>query len=131
MSTAKKVLGLFKKEPAAGWCPADRPYPQLTANIVGVPAQPGIYALWHRGVRPQWLRVAAVKNLASALAALATADEIVALRIDVFVAWAQPPANQHAGIVRFLGETLRPARQDASDPAVVSVAFPLPPGTTV
>lgn len=127
----KKVLGLFKKEaPAIGWLPADRAYPRLATNIAGVPAQPGIYALWHRGVRPQWLRVGAAKNLASAFVELAEAPEIAALGIDVFVTWAVPPANQHAGIVRFLIDTLQPALQDVAVDAAPT-AFPLPPGTTL
>lgn len=127
----KKVLGLFKKEAAVvGWLPTDRPYPRLAANIAGVPAQPGIYALWHRGVRPQWLRVGTARNLASAFVELAESPDIVALGIDVFVTWATPPAPQHAGIVRFLAKTLQPALQDVVAD-VPAVAFPLPPGTTL
>lgn len=126
----KKMLGLFKKETPVGWLPEDRAYPRLAANIAGVPTQAGIYALWHRGVRPQWLRVGAAKNLASTFAELAEEPEIVTLGIDVFVTWATPPAAQHAGILRFLIDTLQPALQDVSSDAA-PVAFPLPPGTTL
>ncbi len=127
----KKVLGLFKKEPdVRGWFPADGAYPRLSANITGVPARPGVYTLWHRGVRPQWLRVGAANNLASMFAEMVDAPEIVALGVDVFVTWALPPANQHAGIIRFLADVLQPALQDTVD-AVAPIAFPLPPGTTL
>ncbi len=131
MNPPKKILSLFKKDPApVGWLPADRLYPRLAADMAGVPAQPGIYALWQRGVRPQWLRVGAAKNLAAALAELAQAPDIAALGIDVFAAWTVPPASQHAGIVRFLCETLHPALQEDAHDAP-PIAFPLPPGTTL
>lgn len=131
MTPTKKILGPFKKDPVAiGWLPADRAYPRLAANMAGVPGQPGIYALWHRGVRPQWLRVGATKSLASVFAEMADAPEITSLGVDVFVTWAQPPASQHAGIARFLADTLQPVLQDAVD-ATTPIAFPLPPGTTL
>ena len=133
MTPPKKILSLFKKAaPAADWLPTDRAYPRLAADIQDVPAEPGIYALWQRGVRPQWLRVGAVKNLASALAEMANAPDIAALGVDVYVTWAMPPASQHAGIVRFLGETLSPALQTSDvDPKSAPMTFPLPPGTTL
>jgi len=133
MTPPKKILSLFKKAPPpAEWLPTDRAYPRLAADIKDVPAEPGIYALWQRGVRPQWLRVGAVKNLASALAEMADAPDIAALGVDVYVTWAVPPAPQHPGVVRFLAETLTPALQASDvDPKVAPIAFPLPPGTTL
>ncbi len=138
---ARKILGMFRKaEPApAGWLPADRAYPSLAATIPGVTNQPGIYALWQLGVRPQWLRVGAAGNLASALAQMMDVMELGEQPAStVFVAWAYPPSGQHSGIVRFLADALQPALQgvalasDASgDLAAAAITYPLPPGTKI
>ena len=141
MKPPRAVLGMFKKTaPLAPveWLPAGFEYPRLATNIASVPGQPGIYALWHRGVRPQWLRVGAVKHLASAFTEMTKAPDIAGLGVDVYVTWAMPPAADHAGIIRFLAENLRPALQrgactwDATvDPEAAVITFPLPPGSTL
>lgn len=142
-SFTKLVSGMLAgKDPQTQmWRPLDQPYPRLMdldPAALGLSGQDGIYAVWHLGVRPQWLRIGAAPNLAAALSQLAQTPWINAHKDNygVFVAWAFPPQNQSAGLARYLAETLSPAFQSAPfpgdrafDPAVSPIACPLPPGT--
>ena len=143
MSFTKLMSGMLAgKDPAPPmWLPVDRPYPRLMGlhpEPCGLLGREGLYAVWHLGVRPQWLRVGAAANLGAALPQLAQMSWVAAHKDNhgVFVAWAFAPENQIAGLVRYLGETLSPAYQRepfagdrALDPTVLSIACPLPPGT--
>ncbi len=142
-SFTKLVSGLIagKASQAQMWRPLDQPYPRLLdldPAALGLSSQDGIYAVWHLGVRPQWLRVGAASNLAAALSQLAHTSWIIAHKDNqgVFVAWAFPPQNQSTGLIRYLAETLSPAFQTepfpedrAFDPAVRPIECLLPPGT--
>lgn len=136
---SKVMGGLRALQQQQPWLPSDQPYPPLLAlDFAAAGARDGLYAVWHLGVRPQWLRVGAAADLGAALGALARMPWIVGHGNNggIFVAWAYPPKADHAGIVRFLAETLKPAYQHenfAPDLAFPSEAvphiFPLPPGT--
>jgi hypothetical protein len=133
-----KVLGGLRalQQP---WLPADQKYPRLLSLDPALPgAKEGIYAVWHLGVRPQWLRVGATANLGASLSSLAKMPWIIGHdgNAGIFVAWAYPLKDQQVAIVRFLAETLKPAYQDHNfapdvtfDPKIVPRPFPLPPGT--
>lgn len=135
------VFGGLEPASAQMWRPLDRPYPRIMEvdiAVEGLVGQPGIYAIWHLGVRPQWLRVGATLNLGVTLSQLAHVRWIVAHKDNngVFAAWAFRPQEQSAGLVRYLAETLSPAYQGEPipgdlvlDPDVPSVVCPLPPGT--
>ena len=143
--TLSKLVGsiLAIKDPGALpiWHPVDQPYPRLLdfdPAAAGLLYQDGIYAIWHLGVRPQWLRVGATANLGGAFGEIARATWIGAFHGNkgVFIAWAMPPPDQCAGIARFLAAKLQPAFQRESFPgdrsldhAVQPIAWPLPPGT--
>src|SRR5690349_15904035 len=113
-NAAKKILGLFKKAPETSiWQPAAQLYPRLAPEIPGLAKQAGIYALWHLGVRPQWLRVGAVRDLADAFKQMSAHSAVVQhAGAGVFLAWSSPAPAQTAGIVRFLTIRLAPALQD-------------------
>ena len=140
VSLSKLVGGLLAKE-AGPWRPVGKPYPRLVdfnAGAEGLTGQPGIYAVWHLGVRPQWLRVGAASHLGIALSGLA-AQPWIAQHHDnagVFVAWACVATEQCSGMVRYLAANLRPAFQAEAydgdlpvDPAATLISIMLPPGT--
>jgi hypothetical protein len=140
ISLGKLVGGLLGAKDAPGpWRPHDVPYPRLLeVDAESLKGRQGVYAVWHLGVRPQWLRVGAADDLGAALGGLAHAAWIVRHQDNagVYVAWADVPPEQQGGVVRFLTETLKPAFQHevyagdrAADPAATVIAFTLPPGT--
>jgi len=136
-----QLLGdMLKAKEAAFWHPVGQLYPRLldfdplAAGLVG---KSGLYVVWHLGVRPQWLRVGATRDLGASVNELKCATWVVRHQSNagIFVAWAMPEFVQCAGFARFLAETLKPAYQDAPlaldvvDGIVAAVACPLPPGT--
>lgn len=138
------VLSLFKKPkpPADAWHPATGVYPSLfdlAGHTAALDGKGGVYALWHLGVRPQWLRIGAAGDLLGCLRVLSAVPQVAAYRGNggLFVAWTFPEAARLPGIAHHLRARLEPALQylvipgeAVLDPAVVPVAFPLPPGTT-
>jgi len=139
---AKLMAGILpakKNADADFWSPVQKPYPRLAnIDVAGLAGREGIYALWHLGVRPQWLRVGATADLGAALQALAQEPWITAHgdNAGVFAAWAFPPPDQTRGMARYLSERLKPAMQSttfagdlAFDSSVDAVVCALPPGT--
>jgi hypothetical protein len=138
------VLSLFKKPkpPENSWYPAAATYPSLfdlSGHASTLEGRAGLYALWHLGVRPQWLKVGAGTNLMDCARAAALAPQIAAFRGNggLFMAWAFPAATQMPGIVLHLQTRLAPTLQYLSlpgniviDAAAAPTVFPLPPGTT-
>jgi hypothetical protein len=120
------------------WQPQGQPYPRLVgfdAAAAGLSRTPGVCVVWHLGVRPQWLKVAASADLAATIAAAATAAPIVAFQPNggLYVAWLRCDPPRAAAIAAHLIGTLSP-RWRACDlpgetpPAAVAESFPLPPG---
>lgn len=130
------------KGKAPAWHPGEGAYPSLFA--LGVHAQAvkgkgGVYAVWHLGVRPQWLRIAAGDDLLVCLNAVAQALDVSPFRGNggIFAAWAFVDAPRRPGIVVHLRARLAPVLRDAAFPgetrwmgAPGPMAYPLPPGTT-
>jgi hypothetical protein len=138
ISLASLVSGILKAAPPAQiWQPDGKPYPRLlNFNTDGLKGRQGLYAVWHLGVRPQWLRVGAAVDLGGSLAGLKTAPWIALHENNagVFAAWAFAPPAEAAGMARFLADKLTPAFQMEScmndlPLDVAPVAVPLPPGT--
>ncbi|MHB1207682.1 MAG: hypothetical protein ACYCZX_19115 [Rhodospirillaceae bacterium] len=137
------VLSLIKKPkpPEDAWYPASGVYPSLFDLAGHTPAldgKGGVYALWHLGVRPQWLRIGAGADLLGCLRALPAVPQVAAYRGNggLFVAWTFPEAARAPGIILHLQARLEPVLQYLAvageavlDPAVAPVAFPSPPGT--
>lgn len=139
VSLGKLVGGLLAgKESASPWRPEDL-YPRLLGlDVSNLKGRQGIYAVWHLGVRPQWLRVGGGADLAATLTGLAAVPWIAQHQNNagVFVAWAFVTPVQLPGMVRFLAEKLSPAFQNefyegdlVVDPAVAPVTIMLPPET--
>jgi len=146
MVVGKRLKSLVKQltEPPAAkspWRPSDKPYPLLSevdpaaAGLVGVP---GIAAIWHLGVRPQWLRVVAARDLAAAIRSAAQNPAIISYKPNggVYVAWAPLPLPALHGHVQHLTAILKPLLQTArltsevdQPPDTKPLDFPLPPGT--
>jgi hypothetical protein len=138
VSLGKLVGSILKAAPPAQlWQPDGKPYPRLLAfNPEGVKGRQGVYAVWHLGVRPQWLRVGATADLGESFTALKEAPWIVLHENNagVFAAWTFAPPAEAAGMARFLAEKLTPAFQAERCTGdlpldVAPIAAPLPPGT--
>ena len=82
-----------------------------TPMLEDLKEQGGLYAFWHRGVRPQWIYVGYTGNLGEALEA-AQEDSALALydlNEGVFAAWAACLPNQRQAAVMHLRHILEPA----------------------
>jgi hypothetical protein len=138
---ASHVARLWSGQSAAPgpWLPHDTPYPRvlgLDVAAVGLMGQPGLYACWHLGVRPRWVRVGAATDLGAAVVRLQKQHAIVRTDANggLFMTWALLPVERLAGTVGFLAEHLRPMLQFlAIDGEIIptssGASFPLPPGT--
>lgn len=99
------------------WQPRDAPYPRLLAADVPMAAlqgQSGVYAIWHLGVRPQWLRVRAAQDLASAIAAAKSHAPILTFQPNggLYVSWMLAAAERAPGLAATLIGQLRPVAQE-------------------
>tara|TARA_R110000868_G_scaffold47339_3_gene155366 strand:- start:1639 stop:2028 length:390 start_codon:yes stop_codon:yes gene_type:complete len=125
----------------AFWQPGDQVYPRLSefdATVSGLEDLGGVYAIWHLGVRPQWLRIGASENLSKTFEILTALEDVAVFDRNrgVFVAWAPVPEEQWAGIVKSLTARLAPALQglrleteSSIEEDALPVDCPLPPGT--
>ena len=139
--TFKSLVDKFRTTDAAAspWFPRDAPYPLLvTFDPVMVQPVAGIAAVWHLGVRPQWLKIAAAANLQVLIRSAAQNAAIISYRPNggVYLAWAPLPANQMHGAAAHLIGRLKPALQtvrlhgEVDIPADAKHAtIPDPPGT--
>jgi len=77
----------------------------------GGPQTGGVFALWHLGVRPQWVYVGAADDLASAFDAARNDPDMLAYDRNggLYVAWADLPPEQRPGVVVHLRAALVPA----------------------
>jgi len=99
----------------------------------------GLYAIWHLGVRPQWLRVGAASDLGGAFFGLRQATWVASHEgnAGIYLAWAFPPSGQALGMAKLLAERLKPTFQSEPfspdqtlDPTTPAIDCPLPPGTS-
>jgi hypothetical protein len=116
------------------------PYPRLLTldpAASGLARQSGVYACWHLGVRPRWLRVGGGADLGALLRCLQMHDLIAACEANggVFVAWALLPPHDIASAAGALAEQLGPAFQHIAIEGEMMPStggfFPLPPDTPV
>ncbi len=123
------------------WHPGDQIYPRLVEMDFaghGLVGKGGIFALWHLGVRPQWLKVGGSRNLAETLSAFSQHDDVLTYDRNrgVFAAWAFSQPEKWEGQIKFLAEQLNPSLQMLSTASEIELgneitpsACPLPPGT--
>jgi hypothetical protein len=140
----KKIAGALaagRDKASSAWQPAEGAYPRLAGlDPRTLAAQPGLYLIWHLGVRPQWLRAGFSRDLGSAVAVLAEAPEITvfAAHDGPYFAWRPCAPGDAPGLVNFLTARLTPALQGLVlacdvpiDVAAPAVPCALPPGTEV
>ncbi len=122
---------------ASPWKPAGQPYPSLqTFDVKTLAGQAGVYAAWHLGVRPRWLRVGGAADLGAALTKLRALPEVqAAITHDgVYFAWATGVADIPTALAS-LNAALQPYLHsldlagEIKAAAKVDKAFPLPPGS--
>lgn len=83
----------------------------LTAEIAALSGIGGVYAIWHRGVRPGWVYVGASKDLCKSLQEARDTPGILAFesRGGLYVSWSPVVPDCRDGVVKFLKETCSPA----------------------
>ena len=142
-SLAKTMTGLFAQVFAASpapWLPSDTPYPALVRiepETMGLVRAAGVYALWHLGVRPRWLRVGGGDDLAALLAAQRHDPEVEIFNANggVYCAWALLALPQIPAVLASLTAQLQPVLRSSSCAGAAVAAepgtqpFPLPPGS--
>lgn len=104
---------------AAAWQPATGHYPRLlTYDARGLAGRPGLYLLWHLGVRPQWLRAGFSQDLGAAVAQLAADPGVAAFEAHdgPFFAWSFCAPAAAAGFVNYLARRLNPVLQARAFP---------------
>lgn len=122
------------------WQPVGTPFPRLMGfNPTMFDGKSGLYAIWHLGVQPQWLRTGHAADLGAAVRQLMEASWVKTHKANagILLAWAFMPVAQGAGYARDLVERLKPAFQSAPfwadaalDEGTQRVSCPLPPGTS-
>lgn len=99
------------------WQPRGAPYPRLLAPdlpLTSLQGKSGLYAIWHLGVRPQWLRVRAAVDLSAAIMAAKALPTVLAYQPNggLYVAWMLAPAERALGLAARLIADLRPVIQE-------------------
>jgi hypothetical protein len=136
----KLLRGIASAPEAPGVQWVSAPYPRLVGfNAAVLDGKSGLYAIWHLGVRPQWLRAGFAMNLGAAVRQLVDMPWVKMHEgnTGIFLAWAFVTPVQGMGLARDLVEKLKPAFQaepflaDATlDEGVARASCPLPPGTS-
>ena len=97
--------------------------------------QGGLYAFWHRGVRPQWIYVGYTGSLGETLVAAQEDTDLALYDLNegVFAAWAACLPNQRQAAVMHLRNSLEPALKESPldefgpvDPEIKPLEFPPP-----
>lgn len=81
----------------------------LRAERAGI-AGGGIFVLWHSGVKPRWVMVGASTDLAKDIGKLLDDEELLEYNVHggLFVSWAPVRPEYHAGVIKFLRESMKP-----------------------
>jgi hypothetical protein len=121
------LLRLLLKEPPPNEAPAADPkwvknkrggyhklLGMLSVELSALEGIGGVYALWHRGVRPAWLYVGATDNLGQSLQEVRDMPEILAYegRGGVYVSWSLIAPSSRAGVVKYMKQACSPVIAD-------------------
>lgn len=119
------------------WHPVDRPYPRLAdldQTIATLSGSSGLLAIWHMGVRPQWLRILASRNLSASMATARTAQPLTNFHPNggIYAAWMIQPIDRACGMAAHLTAALQPILAvplgEELPLAVTAIPCPFPPG---
>jgi hypothetical protein len=106
---------------------------RLHAAEAGLSGIGGVYVMWHRGVRPQWIYVGATENLGEAIDQARDTKEVLNFegRGSVYVTWAPIKPEFRNGVASYLRTSLKPeinasfaTDNPASDKAPIAVIPP-------
>ncbi len=80
---------------------------------LGLKHQGGVFAIWHRGVHPEWVHVGAHDDLAFALEQARDSEEINRFEVNggLYVTWSPIAPDVRAGVVAYLRQVLHPVAQ--------------------
>lgn len=83
-------------------------------NLSGVA---GVYLIWHRGVRPEWVYVGHTKDMAAAFHSAGSKSEINVYEQNggLQVAWAPVMEEYRAGVVKYIAENFNPLVSNTGD----------------
>ncbi|OHC82851.1 MAG: hypothetical protein A3G73_03820 [Rhodospirillales bacterium RIFCSPLOWO2_12_FULL_67_15] len=70
----------------------------------------GIFVLWHSGAKPRWVMVGASADLAKDIRKLLDDEELLEYNVHggLFVSWAPVRPEYHAGVIKYLRESMKP-----------------------
>lgn len=130
---------LTTKSDRGPWQPESGPYPLLLEmaddDLKPLVGKSGVFMLWHRGVRPQWIFTGFGPDLAAAFTLLRSDSDIRAYHLNegVYAAWAFTSLEDCPGIVSHLRIQAQPAIVSGPlaesffpQTQVALVQFPLP-----
>lgn len=106
---------LLSKSDRGPWLPDAGPYPLLSnmmdEDLQNLSEKNGVFVMWHRGVRPQWIFAGFSPDLAVALIDTRADEDIQKYMLNegVYAAWAFLPEAECHGVVKHLRTHLQPA----------------------
>ena len=82
----------------------------LDAEKEGLTGIGGIFAIWHGGLRPEWVYIGKSGDLAAAFQELAGNEDIRSYNVrgGLFVSWALIRDEYRNGVLRFLNDSMKP-----------------------
>jgi hypothetical protein len=112
------IFGTKEKKPPAAPVPLNwarnkngnfSKFVTLDAARAGIP-KVGIFVLWHSGAKPRWVMVGASENLAQDIGKLLHDDDVLEYNVHggLFVSWAPVLSEYHAGVLKYLRESMKP-----------------------
>ncbi len=113
--SSKLAESLASKPARETWLPSDGPFPRLLQMdhdaIQAIPEGGGLLALWHGGVRPQWVFVGHTEDLRTTVhQAQSHPDLILYDRNEgLWVSWSICEPGDRPGVVVYLNNQLEPA----------------------
>ena len=83
---------------------------RLDPEAEGLSRVGGVYAIWHSGVRPEWVFVGHTEDLAGTFHHVAGNDDIMGFDVNggLYVSWCLIREEYRDGVVRHLHDTLKP-----------------------
>lgn len=91
----------------------------------------GVFVIWHSGTKPDWVMVGASTDLAESIGALLDDAEVLEYdaRGGLFVTWTLIRSEYHAGVLKFLRESMNPLidRDPPSSDKIEAIPV-IPPG---
>jgi hypothetical protein len=100
----------------------------IDVEAVGLNATGGVYAIWHRGVRPEWVYVGHSDKLGASIVAARNNDDIADFEVNggLYVTWSPIVAEFRDGVVNYLRLQLKPVIEQVAGEHIDESAPPVP-----